>query len=114
MEWIPLTSFEQLDKIDSDSHNAPIVIFKHSTRCSISAMAKSRMDSGSLAQDFPESQAYYLDLLNHRDISNEIEARYRISHESPQLLIIKDGKCVTHTSHGGVKYGFVKDALSKI
>jgi bacillithiol system protein YtxJ len=108
MEWNSLTSKEQLAQIKEESKSQPVVIFKHSTTCSISATAKSRLerqwgDSG-LAQVKP----YYLDLLSYRPISNQIAEEFSVRHESPQLLLIKDGQVQYHGSHLGINLQEVK------
>lgn len=99
MEWIVLNSEAQLDKINIDSAQRPQLIFKHSTRCSISAMAKNRLYKNELPEgiDF-----YYLDLINYRSISNKIAENYGIRHESPQVLLIKNGQCIYNESHSGI------------
>lgn len=97
-EWKELTDESQLETIDQVSREAPVVIFKHSTSCGISAGAKHRLESGS--NDMPdEVEFYYLDLLRYRNISNVIADRYHVRHESPQVLIISKGKASYHVSH---------------
>lgn len=98
ISWTPLTQMGQLEEIWSKSHHTPCIILKHSTRCSISAMAKMRLEAD---WDFdPDScMAYYLDLLNYRDISNAIAERTGVYHESPQLLLIRNGACTYEASH---------------
>jgi len=96
MAWISLTSEAQLEEIVSKSAQKPQVIFKHSTRCSISGVAQQRLQKAK----FPEEiDFYYLDLLAYRSISNLIAERFHVHHESPQVLVIKDGKCVYDESH---------------
>ncbi|MEX1188739.1 MAG: bacillithiol system redox-active protein YtxJ [Bacteroidia bacterium] len=99
LDWIQLKDVSQLNEIDtlSFTEEGGIAIFKHSTRCSISSMAKNRLDKG-----VSEIPIYYLDLIQYRSISNEIASRYSIDHESPQLLIIKNGKVSEHSSHNMV------------
>lgn len=99
MKWIPLESIEQLQEIKSAEGYS--ILFKHSTRCSISMMAKKRfeLDWDTLPENTP---IYFLDLLNYRDISKAIAELFHIHHESPQLLLIKDGECIYHTSHGEI------------
>jgi bacillithiol system protein YtxJ len=99
MSWIPLNSFQQLEKLNEKSATKPQLIFKHSTRCSISAMAKNRLYKNELPEDI---DFYYLDLIAHRDISNKIAEQYGITHESPQVLLIKNGKCIYNESHSGI------------
>lgn len=96
MNWIRLTDISQLEEIDalSKRESSSVAIFKHSTRCSISSMALSRVNRGEATMP-----AYLLDLIQHHEISNAIANRYQVMHESPQLLIIKDGKAVHHSSH---------------
>jgi bacillithiol system protein YtxJ len=99
MNWIPLTTETQLSEIREASANHPVIIFKHSTRCSISAMAKSRLERAAE----PENVTfYYLDLIRYRNISNQIETEFNVQHESPQVLLIRNGKCVYDESHSGI------------
>jgi len=99
MNWIEIKDSNQLDEINNLSFNVPIVIFKHSTRCSISDIAKGRLDRANA----PENARFYLlDLLKHRDISNLISETYHVPHESPQVLIIKNGECTYDESHTGI------------
>ncbi|MGB8191250.1 MAG: bacillithiol system redox-active protein YtxJ [Chitinophagaceae bacterium] len=99
MNWITLTSEEQLKEIRERSAERPQVIFKHSTRCSISSLAKSRLDK---AQPHEAIDFYYLDLLRYRPLSSRVAQEFNVYHESPQVLIIKDGKCVYDESHLGI------------
>lgn len=108
MNWIPLESTEQLQAIKADTGYS--VIFKHSTRCSISMMAKKRVDMD--LDDLPETvKPYFLDLLNHREISHQIADVFQVHHESPQLLLINDGECVLDQSHGDIS---IEEALELI
>ena len=94
MDWVHLSSESQLEDIKEKSfqpHISAILVFKHSTRCSISSMAISRLERAwKLPSDsFP---VYHLDLLNHRSVSDKIAEKYKIQHQSPQVLIIKNGR----------------------
>jgi bacillithiol system protein YtxJ len=99
MEWILLETADQVDNIKQQQGYS--VIFKHSTRCSISMMAKRRfeMDWENLPADM---SLYFLDLIKHRDLSNKVAQDFLVYHESPQLLLIKDGECILDQSHGGI------------
>jgi bacillithiol system protein YtxJ len=100
MNWIPLTSEAQLDSISEQSFDKPQVIFKHSTTCSISNMALSRMDRS----EFPAGIDFYLlDLKQYRSISNQIAEKFQVHHESPQVLLIKKGECIYDESHYGIQ-----------
>jgi bacillithiol system protein YtxJ len=99
MNWIPLTTEIQLQQIIEHSSAKPQVIFKHSNRCSISSMAKNRLERNfqPAGIDF-----YFLDLLAHRPLSQKIAEVFKVTHESPQILLIKDGGCVFDESHTGI------------
>lgn len=95
----------QLEEIDERSESNPQIIFKHSTRCNISSDAYNEVNRCDL-------DMYFLDLLAHRDISNEIANRYDVVHKSPQVLIIKNGKCIYHESHWNIKCNELKKIVS--
>ena len=99
MNWINLQSESQLEDIREKSALRPQVIFKHSTRCSTSALVKSRLERASQPQNI---DFYYLDLLNFRPISHKIAENFRIRHESPQVLLIHNGECIYNESHLGI------------
>ena len=99
MAWQQLTNEIQLEQIKTLSAQKPQLIFKHSTRCSISSMAKNRLERSTMPDgvDF-----YYLDLLKYRNISNKIESLFNVPHESPQVILIKDGECKYDESPSGI------------
>lgn len=100
LPWIALNSLEQLEDIVSTSKTKIQVIFKHSTRCGISRMVMNQFVS---AYDVAANlDLYYLDLLSYRDVSNEVGYKFQVMHESPQLLVIKNGVVVSHASHGAI------------
>lgn len=96
MNWIPLTTEEQLDDIATKSFDKPQAIFKHSTTCSISSMALNRLERTETPTNV---DFYYLDLLKLRNISGAIADKFSVQHKSPQVLILKNGKCVYNESH---------------
>ena len=96
MHWIHLTDEEQLKKIISNSQNKPQVIFKHSTRCSISSVALQRLQKVNQPSDI---DFYFLDLIAYRGLSGKISEVFGVYHESPQVLVIKDGQCIYDESH---------------
>ena len=98
INWIPLTSKEQLEEIKKESDAEAILIFKHSTRCGISSMVK-RQFEGLFAEEHQSLKVYYLDLLNYRAISNEIEEIFNVLHQSPQLIVIRNQTAVFNASH---------------
>ncbi len=98
IQWIPLTSEGQLAEISQLSNEVPCLIFKHSTTCNISSMAKARLEKN---WDFSSNdiKPYYLDLLSFRQLSNEVAENFDIYHESPQVLLIRNGECTYDASH---------------
>lgn len=98
LPWQELKSIDQLDTIAKASKTKTQAIFKHSTRCGISRMVIRNFES-SFDIDGEQVDLYYLDLLNHRDISSEVSARFQVFHESPQFIVIRNGQTVHHASH---------------
>jgi bacillithiol system protein YtxJ len=109
MNWIELTSEDQLNVIFEKSKEKPQVIFKHSTRCSISAMAKGRLER-SLAPE--NADFYFLDLIAHRNLSNKISTTFQVFHESPQILLIRNGECTYDESHGSISMDEIAEQVS--
>ena len=100
LPWIALTEVTQLNDIETQSKTKTQAIFKHSTRCGISRMVMNQFVE---AYDVDANiDLYYLDLLNYRDVSNETGYKFQVLHESPQLLVIKNGVVVAHASHGAI------------
>lgn len=100
---VPLTKMEQIETIIQESEQQAIVIFKHSTRCSISRMVLKDFEFDYQSMLNP-IKWYYLDLLSYRDISNQIAESFQIEHQSPQVLVIKNGKCVFDASHESIEW----------
>ena len=99
MEWIHLNDEEQLSNIIEKSKEKAQVIFKHSNRCSISSVALQRLQKG---QQPGEIDFYFLDLIRYRPLSNKIAEVFKVRHESPQVLVIRNGECVYDESHMGI------------
>lgn len=108
--WKDLTSIEQLKEILALSTEKPIVLFKHSTRCSISSMALSRFEK-EWNQDNNEIDLYYLDLLNHRDVSNEIASITGVVHQSPQAILISNNEVKYAASHNSISANDIQNAI---
>jgi bacillithiol system protein YtxJ len=109
IEWKQLTDLGQLDAIVEESNVKPVAIFKHSTRCSVSRMALRHFESDFDLDD--KITPYFLDLLEHRDISNEIATRFGVEHQSPQLLLISRGKSIYDASHNSIEVEDLKRYL---
>ncbi len=104
MNWHPLTTSDQLNSIDQASQQQLQLILKHSTRCSISSAALSRIERNWQDEDSKKINPNYLDLIQYRDVSNFIASHYGIEHQSPQILIIKNGKCIYSATHFDINY----------
>ncbi len=109
MNWNDLENDVQLQELIDLSKTRPQVIFKHSTRCSISSMAKSRLERSDQPQT---ADFHFLDLIKQRSLSNKIAEVFAISHESPQILLIKNGDCVYEESHSGIDMADIAEKIS--
>ena len=107
MNWISLQDEKQLDEIIAASNIIPQVIFKHSTRCGTSSMAKNRLDRNEAPAGI---NFYLLDLLKHRNISNKIASEFGVYHQSPQVLVINHGECVYNESHSAIIFDEIETA----
>ncbi|GAB2821769.1 thioredoxin family protein [Ferruginibacter profundus] len=109
MNWIDLNDEQQLSSLKELSKQKAQLIFKHSTRCAISSMAKNRLERATL----PDSvDFYYLDLVKHRQLSSAIAEEFGVYHESPQVLLIKNGECIYDESHSGIQMEEILEQLS--
>ncbi|MBK6266493.1 bacillithiol system redox-active protein YtxJ [Marivirga sp. S37H4] len=109
MNWKKLNNVEMLQSIAEDKSDKSIIIFKHSTSCSISSMALNRLERSWDENEMAQVEAYYLDLLSYRDVSNAIAEKFGIEHQSPQILVIKNGSCIYDNSHMGINYQALKE-----
>jgi bacillithiol system protein YtxJ len=98
--WRQLTTLEELDHAADESHKKPVILFKHSVSCGISAFAKERMERLPVDDSF---SVYLLDLLSYRDISNEIATRFGVIHQSPQVIVLRNGEASFTTSHHSIQ-----------
>lgn len=108
MNWIELKNEDQIVEIIDKSQSKPQVIFKHSTRCSVSSMAKSRLERSPVPNN---TDFYYLDLIAHRIISNKIAEEFNVFHESPQILVIKNGECLYDESHSAITMDEIEEQV---
>jgi bacillithiol system protein YtxJ len=110
MNWQPLISEEALAELHNASFQKPQLIFKHSTKCSISSMALNRLNK---ADDITDVDCYLLDLISYRSISNHIAERYQVHHESPQVLLIHNGECIFDESHSGIMMDEILEQIAQ-
>ncbi len=113
MNWIPLTTESQLQDIEQASHQQPVIVFKHSTRCSISATALGRLERNWNEADMMHVPAYYLDLIAYRSVSTQVAHTFEVEHQSPQVLVISKGECIYNASHWDIAYAELKKNASQ-
>jgi bacillithiol system protein YtxJ len=111
MNWIKLNHPQQLTQLLEDSKQRPVLIFKHSSRCSISRAALDRLERNWKAEEAGQIDQYFLDLLSYREISNQIERLFQVDHESPQVLVVDKGKVIYHRSHFDIDYRNLMNSL---
>lgn len=109
MNWIQLTNDIDIDQLKEESNSSPIVIFKHSTRCSISDMVLNRFERSWSDSEMAEVKPYFLDLIRNREMSNKVAEVFSVQHESPQVLVIKNGEVIYNDSHIAINYSTIKD-----
>jgi bacillithiol system protein YtxJ len=108
--WKPLTSKEEVEQIKNQSQQSPVLIYKHSMRCGVSAAAKMRLEDGwPLTSN--EVPIYYVDVLKDRPVSAFVADTFQVHHESPQILVIRNGECVYEESHFGIRVSDLKEVL---
>lgn len=90
----------QLDEIIEASKTKPQLLYKHSTRCGTCTVVRNQLDR-QWSHD-GKIDAWHLDLLKHRDISNTIADRFGVEHQSPQIIAIVNGAAIQHVSHGAL------------
>lgn len=111
INWKYLTSENQLDDLIEQSRTVPVAIYKHSTRCGVSSMAKSKLErEWDIADE--RIEMYFLDLIPYRSVSNAVAKRFKIVHQSPQLIVIKNGKSVYNQSHMDISVSGLKKILN--
>lgn len=111
MKWHHIESVHDIEHIKEASSEVPCLIFKHSTRCSISSLAQHRLQDD-WTFDKETLRPYYLDLIQHRDISRHIADTFDVYHESPQVLLIKDGVCIYDASHLDIRVSELREELT--
>lgn len=109
MNWIDLSQIQQLAEIKELSKIRPQIIFKHSTRCSISSMAKNRLERNAQPET---SDFYFLDLIKYRALSNKIAEDFAVVHESPQVLLIKNTECIYEESHSAIQMDEITEQIA--
>ncbi|GAB3908572.1 bacillithiol system redox-active protein YtxJ [Larkinella knui] len=109
MNWNKLQDNAQLAQIKQESAEQPVLIFKHSTRCSISSTAMSRLERN--WSDSAGIKPYYLDLISFRSVSGQVADEFGVDHQSPQVLLIQNGECIYDASHFEISFDELKQQV---
>lgn len=108
VKWVNFIEEAQLDEFIKESNERPVLFFKHSIRCSISSMAKSRLEAH---WDIENVTPVYLDLINFRSLSNLLAEKFVVEHESPQIILVKNGQSIYNASHNQISVDDIKNNL---
>lgn len=110
INWIVLTEKEQLEEIIKNSIAKPVLIFKHSSRCGISRMVLKNFER-EFDLDKTKMDLYFLNLLSYRALSQDISIKFKVVHQSPQVLVIKNGAIIYQDSHDYISLDKIKEIL---
>lgn len=113
MNWTEITEVSMLDQIRELSESGKVMIFKHSTTCSISATALNRLERNWKEEEMAGIKPFFLNLLKYREISNQIASHFGVEHQSPQVIVLSKGKVIYHTSHNGINYLDLKEMAER-
>ncbi len=111
MNWTELKTPNQLETLRAESKNQTVIIFKHSTTCSISRTALNRLERNWKDEEMTSVKPYFLDLLSYREISHSIANLFDVEHQSPQVIVLKNGEAVFHRSHFDIEFASIKNAV---
>lgn len=108
--WKEMNNEAQIDAILAASHTKPQLIFKHSTRCSISSMAKDRLEREWKLENV---EPWYLDLIAYRNVSNAIATQLGVHHESPQAILLQNGKVIYTATHQAISANEMAESIAE-
>ena len=111
LEWEILTGESSVEELIKSSFMVPVLLFKHSTRCSVSFMALENFEKEWLLKS-DKCNIFYLDLLKYRGVSNQIAEITGIQHQSPQAIVLYEGRVIYNASHSAISAQAIKLLLS--
>ncbi|TAH42644.1 MAG: bacillithiol system redox-active protein YtxJ [Bacteroidetes bacterium] len=111
MDWNYINQLSELEAAIKLSEDKPVLLFKHSTRCSISTGALSRLERKWETETGKKVTPYFLDLIRYRQLSDAIAIQTGVQHESPQLIVLHKGKVLYSASHNGIVYDEIIESL---
>ena len=113
MNWQALDRTDVFNELIEESKRHPILLFKHSTRCSISAAALDRLERQWQEEEMQQVRAYFLDLIRYREVSDQVAEKLAVLHQSPQAILLKGGQVVYEASHFGIDYNDIKESAKQ-
>ena len=111
MKWNELKALEQVQQIETESADVHVLIFKHSYRCNISRASLDRLERNWNEVEMKTVKPYFLDLLTYREISNRLAEKFVVEHESPQVLVIRNGSSILNLSHFQINYDQIRETI---
>ena len=111
MNWIELNGLLQVDSIREKSGEKPLDIFKHSSRCAVSSLVLNKLEKSACS---PAADFYFLYLIKHRDVSDKIAEEFSVYHESPQILVIRNGECIYDESHFAINMDDIAEQAASV
>lgn len=111
MKWNELKALEQVQQIETESADVQVLIFKHSYRCNISRASLDRLERNWNEVEMKTVKPYFLDLLTYREISNRLAEKFVVEHESPQVLVIRNGSSILDLSHFQINYDQIRETI---
>lgn len=114
MNWNTISAFEQIEKIKEDKSESVHLIYKHSTRCSLSSMVLNRLERKWNEDETVKLKPYFLDLIAFRELSRKVSETFEIRHESPQVILVHSGSAIYHKSHFSISYSDIVDITSSL
>ena len=112
LPWVNIVSIDQLKEVLLSDSEKPKLFFKHSTRCSISSMALNSFESR-WTSALEQCDLYFIDLLRHRDVSNEIADLTGVFHQSPQVIVVKGRDIIYDATHSAIDARQIESILKK-
>lgn len=95
----------------AESTAEPVLLFKHSTQCPISARAAARLSEFKDEMGEEAPKIYWLKVIESRPVSNDVASRLGVKHESPQIILIENAKAVWDASHDAITADAIIEAL---
>ena len=111
LPWITINSMEQLIDILNNVSETPILLFKHSTRCSISSMALNGFERNWTGN--AKCELYFIDLIKNRDVSNKIAELTGVHHQSPQAIVLRNSNFIYDATHTSIDAERIETIISK-